>query len=108
MRSLAFSPNGALLATDTDSGIIIWDLARRQPLFKETGAESSPLVFDRVGEKLLAGRALIDVGLDSWRRRACSMLSKSRTGVRRAWLEELRLGKNPVNAEALSYLATEQ
>ena len=54
-NSLAFSPDGAILATGAEDGIILWDLAKMQPLgetLREHRTPVSRLIFNPDGDLL--------------------------------------------------------
>jgi WD40 repeat protein len=78
VSSVAISPDGRLLAANTDNGFGIWDLGQRQPLLEMQG-ESWPLVFRSDGSVLMAGAQLIDVSLESWMDQACDRLTRNLT-----------------------------
>ncbi len=77
VSSLAFSPDGRLLAFDADLGIIVLDLESRQWLLEERNTEGVPLFFSLDGNTLIAGSERIDLSLESWKQRACEIVNRN-------------------------------
>jgi hypothetical protein len=86
---LALSPNGRWLASDTDGGVIVWDLSTRQRLFEERrGSKDEPVAFSRDSQTLILGPRNIGLDLALWLKRACALVNRNLT-----WAEwDLYLG----------------
>lgn len=73
VRSLAFSPDGALLAAGCGDGVIrVWDVQERKPVAEltEPGGEVNGINFSPDGKSLLAGgadRVIREYGTSDWR-----------------------------------------
>src|SRR5262249_42185128 len=85
--SVAFSPDGKTLASDSIDGIRLWDVTTRQPL--GTSLVSSPfvgfsVVFSPDGKTLASGSFdgfiyLWDTDAESWMARACRIAGRNLT-----------------------------
>ncbi|HEX5690438.1 MAG TPA: WD40 repeat domain-containing protein, partial [Roseiflexaceae bacterium] len=80
----AFSPDGTMLASTGYTGIVLWDVATRQPIGAPlTIGSFTGLVFGLDGKTLVSGGyngvMLWNVDVKSWRERACSIANRNFT-----------------------------
>ena len=90
VTSVAFSPDGKLLASGSEGGsIILWDLVSRQPITPQLAGHQgniNSIVFSPNGEILASGShdktiILWDINVHSWRARACRVANRNLTSA---------------------------
>jgi WD40 repeat protein len=93
VNALAFRPDGKLLVSGSNDGaILVWDVANRQLIGQLRGHSAAvrSLAFRPDGKALASGGAdqrvmLWDFDLESWKRRACSVVNRNLT--REEWAQ---------------------
>jgi len=78
---VAFSPDGKMLSSSSNTKFVLWDVATRQPLWSADDGSVSAFSPD---SKMLAtinrgAVTLWDLGLESWKARACAIANRNLT-----------------------------
>jgi WD40 repeat protein len=83
-RSLAFSPDGSLLAGAGDGGVQLWDLSLHEPLGGRLGSPASSIAVSPDGSSVIAGDAdgtvvVYPATIQGWLRSVCAVVSRNLT-----------------------------